>query len=243
MSSIRDEEELKVYNYSTSSIVLMGQNKHSYLIEGCVDGIPGVEFMTFRDIDYVNSHSPVIRTGAVQFDSDKQDEIYSALHISNWKNITLFENDIDNLIENPTKENMQRILDIPDAFTFERVRGHYIGLVNDHSKDISNRVVDVIEKRWDEIKFGKSKTEYVVKANGDSVKGGQKDAEIDALKTQVQSMKDMLSQMLSNGAVTANAVDSENESSAEVALDNAEVCTEKPVAKSTRGRKKVVSVK
>ena len=59
-------ENIKLLNYMSSPISVSIRDKN-LLIAPCVDGVPGFEYFTEREIEYINSDSNVLRTGALDF--------------------------------------------------------------------------------------------------------------------------------------------------------------------------------
>lgn len=110
--------------------------------------------MPFSDVEYVNSRSPVFRNGTLQFDPSIRDEIYKALYLDNWKDTVLFDEEIERIIRENDMDSAMKFLDVSDVFTIQRIRGHLVGLINDEETDISRRMIDLINGRYDEINRG-----------------------------------------------------------------------------------------
>ena len=71
----------------------------------------------------INSRSPVFKFGILEFAEEDREEIYAELNMPNWKETTLFEKDIDEMLLHPTKESLQRIINVPNVQMIERIRG------------------------------------------------------------------------------------------------------------------------
>lgn len=110
--------------------------------------------MPFSEVEYVNSRSPIFRNGTVQFDPETCDDIYKALYLDNWKDTALFDEEIERIIRENDMDAAEKFLKVTDIFTIQRIRGHLIGLTNDPDIDISRRMIDLIEGRYDEINHG-----------------------------------------------------------------------------------------
>lgn len=143
---------VKVYNHNVNDIGISGQFRE-YLLAGS-RGIPTVLTMPFSDVEYVNSRSPVFRNGTLQFDPSIRDEIYKALYLDNWKDTVLFDEEIERIIRENDMDSAMKFLDVSDVFTIQRIRGHLVGLINDEETDISRRMIDLINGRYDEINRG-----------------------------------------------------------------------------------------
>ena len=143
---------VKVFNHSISSINLPGQHRE-YFLEGR-RGFPTVLTMPFSDVEYINSRTPVFRNGRVQFDENERDEIYHALYLDNWKDVVLFDEEIERIIRENDMEAAERFIKITDIAEIHRVRSHMVALQNDRDSEISNRMIDIINQRYDEINRG-----------------------------------------------------------------------------------------
>lgn len=143
---------VKIYNHSVNDIGIKGQLRE-YLLSGS-RGVPTVLTMPFSEVEYVNSRSPIFRNGTVQFDPETRDDIYKALYLDNWKDTVLFDEEIERIIRENDMDAAEKFLKVTDVFTIQRIRGHLIGLTNDPDIDISRRMIDLIEGRYDEINHG-----------------------------------------------------------------------------------------
>lgn len=143
---------VKVFNHSVSPINLPGQLREYYL--DSYRGVPVVLTMPFSDVEYINSRTPVFRNGRVQFAEDERDDIYHALYLDNWKDTVLFDEEIDRIIRDNDMDAAERFIKITDVAEIHRVRSHMIALQNDENAEISNRMIDIINQRYDEINRG-----------------------------------------------------------------------------------------
>lgn len=153
-------ENIKLLNYMSSPVSVSTRDKN-LLIAPCVDGVPGFEYFTEREIEYINSVSTVLRTGALEFEEDIRDKMYRKLSIPDWETRCLFENDLDNMLLHPSLATMQRIVDITDLISIERVRGHVVRLIANQA-DVSVKVRDIVNKRFEEINRGERKSKIVL---------------------------------------------------------------------------------
>jgi len=187
--------DIKVLNYSPSAAAVHGKNRE-YLINGAVGADPGVEFMDISEIDYINSRTQAFKTGLLEFESDVRDEVYSEIKLHNWKETALFERDIDDMLINPDVEKLQRIIAISDVQTFERVRGHMLGLVN-AKEDVSSRVVDIVNARFDELAISTlAPSKIIIKPIEKKVAVSTE--EVDALRAELEATKKMMQEMMSS---------------------------------------------
>lgn len=190
---IQDNQNIKVLNYGTSPVTVKTANRE-YLFDGAVDGVPTVFYMSFQDIEYINSRSTVFRTGMLVFEKEQQNEIYVALNIPNWEEVVLFEDIIEDMILNPTEENLKRIIAIKDIFIFERIRGKLVYFINQGTEDVSNKVTDVVNQRFKEINSGVSKSKIIFKKEVKPIV--VENEEVQELKAQLAQMQEMMSKMM-----------------------------------------------
>ena len=160
--TIVDSTMINVLNYSSSKISLPTQiNKDGYIFEPATNGEPSLIPLSYAEIRYANSQSQIFREGHLRFDKYIEAEVYEALPIRNWEDI-LSDEEIKNILLHPTKDNLEKILNITSIASFDRVRGVMTSLTNLGMHDISSRVVDLVNNRYKEIYNGKRKSDIVI---------------------------------------------------------------------------------
>ena len=190
--SIKENVSIAVLNYNESNICIP-TNISTHILPPAVDGVPSVDYLSFAEINYVNGISDCFRTGLVQFEDKDKEEIYSALHFSDWKNI-ITNAEIKDILLNPTIEGLQKIIGITNKSVFDRIRTIFVGLKENPDNDISNRVIKIIETRENEFKRGIYKSQIILKPKDASEKAISKD-EIDAIKEQNAMLMNQLAEM------------------------------------------------
>lgn len=159
--SIKEKVSIPVYNYNESNICIP-TNISTHVLPPSVDGVPSVDYLSFAEINYINGISDCFRTGLVRFAKEDEEEVYTNLNIANWQNI-ITNDEIRDILLNPTIEGLQRIIDITNSSIFERVRTIFVSLKENTDNDISNRVIKMMEARETEFKRGIYKTQIVLK--------------------------------------------------------------------------------
>jgi len=145
---------INVLNYNDSVYVVPTQIKpDGYLFEKCNNDEPYSIPLSFAEIRVINSQSDVFRNGMLRFEKDIEQDVYEKLSIRDWKDI-LSNDDIKNIILNPSKEGLSRLIKITNASLFEMVRGMFVQLKNSGQYDISMRVSNVINERYSELYRG-----------------------------------------------------------------------------------------
>ena len=190
--SIKENVSIPVYNYNESNLCIP-TNISTHILPPAVDGVPSVDYLSFAEINYVNGISDCFRTGLVQFEDKDKEEIYSALHFSDWKNI-ITNAEIKDILLNPTIEGLQKIIGVTNKSVFDRIRTIFVGLKENPDNDISNRVIKIMETRENEFKRGIYKSQIILKPKDASEKAISKD-EIDAIKEQNAMLMNQLAEM------------------------------------------------
>lgn len=190
--SIKENVSIAVLNYNESNICIP-TNISTHILPPAVDGVPSVDYLSFAEINYVNGISDCFRTGLVQFEDKDKEEIYSALHFSDWKNI-ITNAEIKDILLNPTIEGLQKIIGVTNKSIFDRIRTIFVGLKENPDNDISNRVIKIMETRENEFKRGIYKSQIILKPKDASEKAISKD-EIDAIKEQNAMLMNQLAEM------------------------------------------------
>lgn len=198
--SIKDSV-ITILNYNNMIICVPTQGR-TYVLEPCLDNVPTMINLPFSDIEYINSQSNAFRIGTLFPKLDNPKEFYESLRIYDWENILTNEK-IESILINPTIEGLQKLLDIKEDALFERVRMVLIKLKNSNNFNLSTKVVDLVNKRYDEIKHNILKTQYVLQEshikNNDvieSEKTKQLQEQNDKLQSQLNKMQEMLDKML-----------------------------------------------
>lgn len=190
--SIRNKNDIRVYNEMPFQTNLVGQHKE-YVFPPCVDGTPTMNFVDWTDIEFANSRCNTFAIGMLVFDESERDEIYKELGIRNWRDTVWFDEDIVDAIENPTLEKMQKIINVTDAITLERIRGKVVYYTN-IGKDISQNVVKIVNSRYKELNAGIKNSKIVVQAK--DVERQASADEVEDLKRQIEEMKQLMSEQM-----------------------------------------------
>ncbi len=211
--SIKENVSIPVYNYNESNICIP-TNISTHILPPAVDGVPSVDYLSFAEINYVNGISDCFRTGLVRFDDKDKEEIYTALNVANWADI-LTNDEIRNILLNPTIDGLQRIIDVTNASIFERIRTIFVSFKENTDNDISNRVIKIMETREQEFKRGIYKSQITLKPKDAPEKSVSND-EINAIKeqnamlmTQLAEMQKMISSLKDNKTEKTNVVATE----------------------------------
>lgn len=231
--NIREKKNIKVYNECPSQVNLIGQRRE-YIFPPCEDE-PTMNFVDFDEIEYAHSRTKVFTLGLLRFDEDEQEEMYAALGIKNWKEKVWFKKDIEDYIQHPTAEKMQRIIDTNNISAFERIRAVMVKYMNEH-RDISQNVINIINARYNEICSGVLNSKIVIRSS-DITQTVSSD-EVDELKRQLEEMKSMIAQMMKT---TQGVQAAQEESKAQIKAESkTEPKVEPKVGTKRPGRKTTV---
>lgn len=190
--SIKENVSIPIFNYNESNICIP-TNVSTHILPPAIDGVPSVDYLSFAEINYINGISDCFRTGLVRFDDNDKEEIYKALNIGNWEDI-LTNNEIREILLNPTIEGLQKIIDITNVSIFDRIKTIFVSLKENTDNDISNRVIKIMETREQEFKRGIYKSQIVLKPKDVPEKTVSND-EINAIKEQNTMLMEQLAEM------------------------------------------------
>nr|DAE59732.1 MAG TPA: protein of unknown function (DUF5320) [Caudoviricetes sp.] len=190
--SIKENVSIPIFNYNESNICIP-TNVSTHILPPAIDGVPSVDYLSFAEINYINGISDCFRTGLVRFDDNDKEEIYRTLNIANWENI-LTNNEIKEILLNPTIEGLQKIIDITNVSIFDRVKTIFVSLKENTDNDISNRVIKIMGTREQEFKRGIYKSQIVLKPKDVPEKTVSND-EINAIKEQNTMLMEQLAEM------------------------------------------------
>lgn len=157
------------------------------------NGIPSMMPMSFTDIEFANGRNPdMFVTGLLMFAEADRDEIYDALNFPNWRERIWTEESIVDALLRPNVEKMQRILAVRDILTIERIRGAMLRLVNGNAQAPINKVIELVNERWQEILRGQRNTRIEVSLPQSAIK---EDSEKAALAAQNAELSEKMREM------------------------------------------------
>lgn len=195
--ALKDSAFVKVYNYNPF-ILSVGDK----MLDPCYNyNEPTFDSISVDQLQYINSNSSAVRNGLIRFDKNEEDDIYRELGVD--KSLILKNEEIDDIILNPTQEKLQKLLDVIDPSVFDRVVTIHQGLISSGAYDISNRVTLAIEEREKEFRRGMFKTNIKLTSkvgkkstNNEEVENIRKQNE--DLQAQLNRMQEMMSQLLAS---------------------------------------------
>lgn len=185
-----------VINYGKSPVCVATRSQ-SMVIPGSDGSVPAEQPLSLDEIIEINSLSGAFKLGLLRFEEEYEEDIYELLRIHNWRDI-LTDKQIEDILLHPTLDTLQRIIDIKDQLSFDRVRGIYTGLKS-VAADVPGKVDTVIQERAREFskKITTSAIQLVPKQN-DS-------AEMAALKEQMAAMQEQMAALVADkNSVTVN---------------------------------------
>ena len=188
-------KHIPVLNYNENYVYITTDPKTSVRVEPAYNGEPSTLPLTLDEIKYVNN-SKVFKSGILEFPSDIEDEIYEVLRIDKTK--VLKFNEIRDILLNPTKDGLTKILSITSLADFDRVRGQFQKLKYEGYK-LTLDVADIIDKRTKELFNNKIKSDLLIE---DIEIENKNQKRVDELERQLEEMRAMLAQALSSKSET-----------------------------------------
>ena len=211
MSKI-DLQNITVLNYNENEVFVDSSKEH-YKFNASRDGVtPTMQNIPISELQYICSNTDVIVTGWLTFDENEKDEIYTALRLPNWREI-LTNEDISNILTNPTMEGLQRIIDITNLTYFDRVRIVMFRLLND-GVDISSKVKNVVDRRYEELQKRQRISSIILNPRiGEKKVSNEQVQELSEqnakLQEQLDEMKKMMAQFMSAQNISTTEKESE----------------------------------
>lgn len=194
-------QNITVLNYNENDVFVDSSKEH-YKFNASRDGInPTMQDIPINELQYICSNTDILVTGWLTFNEDEKEEIFAALRVPNWRDI-LTNEDIREILTNPTMEGLQRILDITSITYFDRVRIVMFKLLSE-GIDISSKVKNVVDRRYDELQKRQRITSIVLnprveekKVSNEQVKElSEQNAK---LQEQIEQMKQMMEKLMAS---------------------------------------------
>lgn len=194
-----DTQNINVLNYNENEVFVDSSKEH-YKFSASRDGkTPTVVPMPLSELQYIASNTDVILTGWLTFDEDIREDIFKDLRIANWRDI-LSNNEIENILTQPTKEGLQKLLNITNQTYFDRVRIIMFKLISD-GIDITTKVNRIVEQRYNELRNKQRNTSIILTqkdthkyASPDDLKELSEQNQI--LQAQLNEMKKMMDKVM-----------------------------------------------
>ena len=156
-----------------------------------------MQILNFSEIEYIYTNGSAIQNGYLTFKESEQEEIYEALGFKDWKNIVRVS-DIEDLLLNPNADKAQSVIDIDTFPKFERVRMILIGLMSTNNYDISNRIIKLVNARYDEWVIGKRVSDITIRTTDVVLESDNTEklkAQLQANAEQMKKMEEMIAQL------------------------------------------------
>ena len=201
----RGKKDIRVYNECPFQVNLIGQRRE-YIFPPCLDGEPTMNFVDFDEIEYAHSRYNQFSIGLLIFNEEDREGMYQTLGIKDWQNKVWFNSDIEDIIMHPTLDKMQRVIDIKESITLERVRGMMVRFINE-KRDVSQNVINIVNQRYRELSSGNANSKIVIR-QADIEQHASAD-EVAELKRQLAEMQKMMEAMRGANSVIANPVKAE----------------------------------
>lgn len=192
--SVKNLEIINVLNYNHNAVSVKTKDSGYLMQPADEDGTPSILPLTPSEIEYINGNSNAFKLGILRFEKEIEEEVYTKLlKINNWKNI-LTNQEIENIIKNPTLEGLQRLIDIKSSTEFERVRGIVTYLKNNNDNHISIQVERIINERYKELINHQIKSNIVLRPK-DITTNEKVSEEVNELKNQNKALQNQLTEL------------------------------------------------
>ena len=181
----------ELYNYRFSPVCVKTKND-GFVISPCDNnGNPSTFPVELDDIRYIHSSTNAFKIGLLRFAPEDEQELYEdVLKMHDWRKL-LTVDEIKEILEKPTIEGLQKLLDIENITQFDEVRGLLMWMTG-RGVDIPTRVSKLIERRYKELQSGKYKS--AIKVTPKETSSDSQAEEIAALKKQMAEMARLLAE-------------------------------------------------
>jgi len=187
-TELRWREDIKCHN-RTRNLLVLPTKQADYQIR--VDA-GGYMLLSWPELEWVNMKTSVIKEGVIEFDESESDEIYRALRIFDTENI-LFESVLLDILMHPTIQNMQRIIEITNVRTLDRLRCKMQELIYE-GVEFSSKLYDCIEGRRKELAKGRVKSKIQLVPIKDTAPAQQ--SEVEELKAMLAAQSAQIAQLI-----------------------------------------------
>jgi hypothetical protein len=146
--TILNENNCPVYTPSLT-------NPMGLKFDACKDGIPSELPITFSEFRYITKRTNAFAEGLLMVEPELEDEALKTVGIYKKSVNFLTNEEIEDIIINPTTEKLQRIINVTSIVAMDKIRIILCRLNNADEYDIAIRVYDVINARYSEVCKGK----------------------------------------------------------------------------------------
>lgn len=191
-----DKDNILVLSYNENKICVSGTNEN-YIFNPSNGIDPIINVMSLKDLQFINSSTNLFKTGWLTFQDEEKEDIFKELRIRDWKLILTNEN-IKDILLNPSIEGLQKLIDISDETYFDRVRIILHILITD-GEDISSRVKNIVDARYKELLRKQRKTSIVLSSKDTATSNNHVKELINQnteLKNQLEEMQKMMAQLM-----------------------------------------------
>jgi hypothetical protein len=208
---------ISVYNQTPMQI--MAETKSDLYVFEPYDSGQNERDLTIEEIQYLNKNTMLFKQGYLTFYDKDKEEMYNELNLK-ADNIISREEIIDT-IENPTKEKLQKLVDIQSLQVFQRVKFELVGLLS-IPNNIINTVIQVIDMRYKELAKNQIRSDIEI-----GMVSVPHQADTQALQDEITKLKAQIKQMQKQQ--DEQETDTDNEKGTDENIENK--------TQSTRGRK------
>lgn len=202
-----DLNNINVLNYNENSVFVDSSNGQHFKFSGSRDGKrPSVNVMSINEIKSIYNNSDIFQNGWLTFEEDEKEEVFKELRMTEWQDI-LSNNDIRDILLNPTADGLQKIIDIKSVPYFDRVRTQLFKLIHEDAPVVA-KVKELVNARHKELQRRKRNSELVVKEKDIPMtdeKAKKLEEQNANLQAQLDEMKLLMQQLVNaNNATTVH---------------------------------------
>lgn len=221
---LAEQKHISVLNYNDNYVCAYVAPNRSIRFEPSVDGRPSLTPLTLEEVKYINN-SNAFRNGVLEFSEDIEDEIYEELRID--KENVMKNSDIREILLNPTKAGLQKIISLTSLSDFDRIRCQFQKLKAEGYR-LTLDIANIVTTRTRELLNGQAKTSIIID-DADLPQDNKKVAELEKkLKEQGELLKKLTEQLAMSNTKTDDNKDNK--------LESESVIIEQKTVKKSPGR-------
>lgn len=181
------QKTYKVINQTPFEVHATNKNEYNYVFESA-DTDNNEKDLTIEEIAFINQNTGLFKIGYLTISDEHKEEVFSEIGLKNYQDI-LSRDEIIECIEVPSNENIEKLISVTNFSLYKRVYTELLGLLS-IPNDISNRVIKILELRYDELAKGKIQTDIVL-----NVVNEPKSKREEKLEKDLEQLKAMVKQL------------------------------------------------
>lgn len=203
--------KIRIENWNPFNLSIRSNLRDYLLSPISEDGTPSMEYLTLEEVLWIDSNNNAIRTGFITINKDDRDEVFKAMKFEDGDKI-LTNKEAEDIFINPSLDGLTKIISVTDIGTFDRIYAVFTGLKEGGSVDISNRVINLMNERYKEMKRGILKSRILVEKKDTEqeitpTRAKELESQNQKLQDELSELKEMMKQFMSQQTAKTEAAE------------------------------------